>query len=279
MALGEIIRQQRESLGLTQEQLATTIGISKPYLSNIETGKAKNPPTDRILKGLEAALGVRGGELIRIAHLARTPLDVRHEHELLEVECQKLRNILKRLLEQTPRKEDGRLDLDAMPAAVPPGTSQEGLSPNLTIPVVNRVGAGYPLCFPDLDYPATVADDYVRCLDVHDPHAFAVRVPDETMEPLYCQGDVVVFSPALPAASGQDCFVRFADGGATTFRRYYEDSDGVIRLQPINSEHPPRYCRRDEITGLWPALVCQHRLQRQRRSRVTTRSSPLGRPS
>jgi len=262
VALGAIIRQRREGLRLTQEQLAATIAISKPYLSNIETGKAKNPPTDRILKALEGALGIPDGELTRIAHLARTPVDVRHEHELLEVECQKLRKILKRLLERSPRKEDGGLDLDAIPTALRAGTRQAGLSPNLAIPLVNKIGAGYPARFPDLDYPATVASDYVRCLDVHDPHAFAVRVPDETMEPLYCRGDVVVFSPGMPAASGQDCFVRFAEGGGTTFRRYYQDPDGVIRLQPINSEYPPRYCGRDEITSLWPALVCQHHLQR-----------------
>jgi len=261
LALGAIIRQRREALGLTQEKLAATVGISKPYLSNIETGKAKNPPTDGILRSLEAALGISGGELTRMAHLARTPLDVRREHDLLEAECQKLRSILKRLLEEAPRKDDGGLDLDAVGAAVPPRPRQEGPSPNLSIPVVNKIGTGYPPRFPDLDYPATVADDYIRCLDVHDPHAFAVRIPDETMKPLYRRGDVVVFSPALPPACGDDCFVRFA-GGGTTFRRYYQDDQEVIRLQPINSEYPPQYCRREEVTGLWPALLCQHRLRR-----------------
>ena len=98
MSLGEIVRGQRERAGLTQDQLALQIGISKPYLSNIETGKTKNPPSDRILSGLERALGFPAGQLTRIAHLVRTPVDVRQEHELLEAEVQKLRKVVKELL-------------------------------------------------------------------------------------------------------------------------------------------------------------------------------------
>ena len=76
------------------------------------------------------------------------------------------------------------------------------------IPIINKVPAGYPTDFTDLDYPPSVADEYVRCPDIHDPQAFAARVVGDSMEPAYREGDIVVFAPNTPAESGQDCFVR-----------------------------------------------------------------------
>ena len=83
MSLGTLIRGRREELGLTQELVAAQVAISKPYLSNIETGKARNPPSDGIVRSLERALSFRPGELLGIAHLQRTPTDVRERFEVL----------------------------------------------------------------------------------------------------------------------------------------------------------------------------------------------------
>jgi phage repressor protein C with HTH and peptisase S24 domain len=57
--------------------LAGRTGISKPYLSLIETGRVPNPPSDEKLRRLEQTLGFTPGELITQAHLQRTPRDVR----------------------------------------------------------------------------------------------------------------------------------------------------------------------------------------------------------
>lgn len=50
------IKVWREYRGLTQQQLADTAGISKPYLSQIETGKRKG--TMGILSAIAKALNV-----------------------------------------------------------------------------------------------------------------------------------------------------------------------------------------------------------------------------
>src|SRR2546430_14941347 len=42
-ALGPRLRRQRRRLGLTLDELATRTGISKPYLSLIETGRVAHP--------------------------------------------------------------------------------------------------------------------------------------------------------------------------------------------------------------------------------------------
>src|SRR6266699_6726572 len=75
--LGVKLRRQRRRLGLTLDELAGRTGISKPYLSLIETGRVPNPPSDEKLRKLEQTLGFTAGELITQAHLQRTPRDVR----------------------------------------------------------------------------------------------------------------------------------------------------------------------------------------------------------
>src|SRR5205809_5918144 len=76
-ALGPKLRRQRRRLGLTLDELAGRTGISKPYLSLIETGRVPNPPSDEKLRRLEQSLGFTAGELLTQAHLQRTPRDVR----------------------------------------------------------------------------------------------------------------------------------------------------------------------------------------------------------
>src|SRR5436189_3906171 len=75
--LGTKLRRQRRRLGLTLDELAGRTGISKPYLSLIETGRVPNPPSDEKLRRLEQTLGFTRGELVTQAHLHRTPRDVR----------------------------------------------------------------------------------------------------------------------------------------------------------------------------------------------------------
>src|SRR6185369_8237271 len=75
--LGPKLRRQRRRLGLTLDELAGRTGISKPYLSLIETGRVTNPPSDEKLRRLEQSLGFNPSELLTQAHLQRTPRDVR----------------------------------------------------------------------------------------------------------------------------------------------------------------------------------------------------------
>lgn len=56
------IRVWREYRGLTQQKLADAAGISKPYLSQIETGKRKG--TTEILSAIAKALEVSLDEVI-----------------------------------------------------------------------------------------------------------------------------------------------------------------------------------------------------------------------
>lgn len=56
------IRVWREYRGLTQQQVATQAGISKPYLSQLESGQRKG--TTQVLAEIAKALNVSLGDLV-----------------------------------------------------------------------------------------------------------------------------------------------------------------------------------------------------------------------
>jgi len=293
MSLGQIIRKKREQLNLTLDEVSSRVGFSKPYLSTIETGKVKNPPSDELLTKLEKTLEFESGLLLHIAHIEGLPSDIRQEYESAEAENEKLRQFIKNLVrEETVKGDlhaDGAIklreesqpveleakekDMELEAKALEERSKKTGeailsildtpvssLTAGRLVPVINKVSAGYPSDFNDLDYPVGIADDYVRCPDLHDPNAFAVRVVGDSMEPKFRQGDIVIFSPAAEVHNGDDCFVRFAMPHETTFKRVFFESDNKVRLQPRNEKYSPTIVDGKRINGLYRAIIKYEKL-------------------
>jgi transcriptional regulator with XRE-family HTH domain len=61
--IGATIRQYREMRGFKPDELANEIGISRPYLSNIEAGR--KPLTEVLLGRISAVLDVRQVCIVR----------------------------------------------------------------------------------------------------------------------------------------------------------------------------------------------------------------------
>jgi repressor LexA len=274
-ALGPKLRRQRRRLGLTLDELAGRTGISKPYLSLIETGRVPNPPSDEKLRKLEQSLGFKTGELLSQAHLQRTPRDVRA--------------VLTQLLQGKARTEDLGLRTELKKNSLSPQSSALSTSLNLddaylsgvlhelveksatnvdavttnAVPVVNRVSAGYPKDFTDLSYPKGSADQYISCPEVSDKDAFAARVHGDSMVPKYREGDIVIFSPAAATRSGDDCFVRFEDGHTTFKRVFFENDESgrpVLRLQPRNEKYRAQTIPSERVSGLYRAMYKYQRV-------------------
>ncbi len=253
MSLGQILRKKREELGYTLDEVSNRIGFSKPYLSTIETGKVKNPPSDEVLTKLEKTLGFKTGTLLYLGHMEGLPSDIRRGWESIQSENQKWREVAKDVLDKNMNagqvkrlisKRKLKVKQDNRP--IPAGRQ---------VPVINRVTAGYPRDFDDLDYPVGIADDYIRCPDVHDPNAFAVRVVGDSMEPNFKENDIVIFSPAADVKNGDDCFVRFATPHETTFKRVFFEKDNNIRLQPRNQKYSPQVVEGKRINGIYRATI------------------------
>ena len=277
--LGTKLRRQRRRLGLTLDELAGRTGISKPYLSLIETGRVPNPPSDEKLRKLEQTLGFTAGELLTQAHLQRTPRDVRAMLQKL-LEGAKNDNVNGEGAHRNDSDKIGNRQPATGNASEPVNLDDAYLSGVLqemvdrssgnvetiatnAVPVINRVSAGYPKDFTDLSYPRGVADEYVGCPDVADKDAFAARVAGDSMTPKYAEGDIVIFSPASGVRSGDDCFVRF-DDGHTTFKRVFFESDdrgtSVVRLQPRNERYRPQTIAAEQVSGLYKAVYKYQRV-------------------
>lgn len=258
MSLGQIIREKRKRLNLTLDQVCSRIGFSKPYLSTIETGKVKNPPSDELLKKLERLLEFEPGLLLHIAHMERLPSDIRGEYETAEAEKERLRQLIKNLVHK--KGDSGELNAALADGGFDVERSESSVSAGRLVPVINKVTAGYPSDFDDLNYPVGVADDYVRCPDLHDPNAFAVRVVGDSMEPRFRQGDIVVFSPASEVHNGDDCFIRFSEPHETAFKKVFFEPENKVRLQPRNESYSPIIVDGKRITGLYRAVIKYERL-------------------
>ncbi len=258
MSLGQIIRKKREQLNLTLDEVSSRVGFSKPYLSTIETGKVKNPPSDQLLIKLEKILNFELGLLLHIAHMERIPPDIRQEYESTEAEKQKLQQFIKNLIHQ--KTDVSQLDALLAESELDIEKGVSSLAAGRLVPVINKVAAGYPSDFNDLDYPVGIADDYVRCPDLHDPNAFAVRVVGDSMEPKFREGDIVVFSPAAEVHNGDDCFVRFAMPHETAFKRVFFEPEGKVRLQPRNEKYSPIIIDGKRINGLYRAIIKYEKL-------------------
>jgi transcriptional regulator with XRE-family HTH domain len=70
-SLGEIIRRQRELAALPMRQLAQMVGISNPYLSQIERGL--RAPSEHVLEAIAQSL--RTSTEMLVAAAARRPAD------------------------------------------------------------------------------------------------------------------------------------------------------------------------------------------------------------
>jgi repressor LexA len=270
MRVGLVMRVMREQRGISLAELAQRVGCAKSYLSAIENG-TRNVPGDSLLERVEQALSLKTGSLV-VAGRWQKSLDaggaaVRRDLAAMQREKQaseRLRAALAGANVDELYRSGALAKLVAELA--PDGTSNASpVALPLEVPLINSVAAGYPTEFTDLCYPARVADEYVRCPDLHDADAFAARVVGDSMEPAYVEGDVVVFSPARQARSGSDCFVRMEPDHATTFKRVYFEQAAdprdttappaeFIRLQPLNNKYPPQTLRREQVAGLYVAV-------------------------
>lgn len=72
--------------------------------------------------------------------------------------------------------------------------------------------------------------------EVERPNAFAVKVCDDSMAPLFTAGDVLVFDRKVSAAPGR--YVLASVDGATVVRRYKQTGIKSFELVPENGDYP-----------------------------------------
>jgi phage repressor protein C with HTH and peptisase S24 domain len=105
------------------------------------------------------------------------------------------------------------------------------------IPLIGMAQAGADGFFDDGGYPVGVGWDEVSIPEVGDPHAYALEISGDSMEPVFRDGDMVVVSPGAPIRRGDRVVVRTARGEAMA-KQLVRQSARRIELRSLNPEHP-----------------------------------------
>ena len=70
-----------------------------------------------------------------------------------------------------------------------------------------------------------------------DPLAFAAKLMDDSMEPGFGEGDILIFSTCDEIRTADYAWVH--TGTRSTFRQVFMEDEGrTLRLAPINREYP-----------------------------------------
>jgi phage repressor protein C with HTH and peptisase S24 domain len=124
--------------------------------------------------------------------------------------------------------------------------------PARRIPIIGYAQAGAEGYFDDAGYPAGNGWDEVVFPDIGDPHAYALEVSGDSMEPVYRDGDTIIVSPAASIRRGDRVVVRTI-GGEVMAKELTRLSANKMELKSLNAAHPDRTLTLDEIA--WRARI------------------------
>jgi len=116
--------------------------------------------------------------------------------------------------------------------AIPGGRA----APARRIPLIGLAQAGGEGFFDDGGYPVGGGWDEVSLPEIGDPHAYALEISGESMEPVYRDGDLVVVSPAAPIRRG-DRVVARTNKGEVMAKQLGRRSARRVELRSLNPSH------------------------------------------
>ncbi len=105
------------------------------------------------------------------------------------------------------------------------------------IPLIGFAQAGSDGFFDDGGYPVGGGWDEVSLPEIGDPHAYALEISGDNMEPVFRDGDQVVVSPGAPIRRGDRVVVRTAEGEVMA-KQLTRRSARRVELRSLNPEHP-----------------------------------------
>jgi len=109
--------------------------------------------------------------------------------------------------------------------------------PNRRIPLIGLAQAGGEGFFDDGGFPVGGSWDEVGLPEVADPHAYALEISGDSMEPVYRDGDIVIVSPAAPLRRG-DRVVARTHTGEVMAKELARRSARRIELKSLNPNYP-----------------------------------------
>ncbi|HTH17260.1 MAG TPA: helix-turn-helix transcriptional regulator [Magnetospirillum sp.] len=120
------------------------------------------------------------------------------------------------------------------------------------LPLIGSAQAGDRGYFDDAGYPVGGSWDEIPFPEVSDPHAYALEVSGDSMEPLYRDGDRIIVSPAASVRRGDRVVVR-TNEGEVMVKQLVRQTAKRIELASLNPAHQGRSLATEEVA--WIARV------------------------
>lgn len=121
--------------------------------------------------------------------------------------------------------------------------------PPRRIPLIGLAQAGGDGYFDDAGFPVGGGWDEVGLPEISDPHAYALEISGDSMEPVFRDGDMVVVSPVAPIRRGDRVVARTL-AGEVMAKQLARRSARRIELKSLNPAHPDRSFDLTEVAWL-----------------------------
>ncbi len=121
-----------------------------------------------------------------------------------------------------------------------------------TVPLIGFAQAGTAGFFDDAGYPTGGGWDEIRFPELGDPHAYALEVSGDSMEPVYRDGDRLIVSPTGGLRKGDRVVVRTRDGEVMV-KELTRQTANRVELRSLNPDFPDRALDSGDID--WMARV------------------------
>jgi phage repressor protein C with HTH and peptisase S24 domain len=123
------------------------------------------------------------------------------------------------------------------------------MRPPRRIPLLGLAQAGQDGFFDDAGFPVGGSWDEVGLPEVGDPHAYALEIAGDSMEPVFRDGDMVVVSPSAPIRRG-DRVVAKTIAGEVMAKQLARRSAKRVELKSLNPAHRDRNFDLSEVAWL-----------------------------
>ncbi|MFG1431309.1 helix-turn-helix transcriptional regulator [Xanthobacter sp. V2C-8] len=121
-----------------------------------------------------------------------------------------------------------------------------------SIPQIGFAQAGNGGFFGDAGFPVGAGWDEIAFPEVSDPHAYALEIAGDSMEPVYRAGDIVVVSPQADVRRGDRVVVKTREGEVLA-KELVRRTARQIELRSLNPAHEDRQIPLDQVE--WIARI------------------------
>lgn len=105
------------------------------------------------------------------------------------------------------------------------------------LPLIGFAQAGSDGFFDEGGFPVGGGWDEISMPEIADPHAYALEIAGDSMEPVLRDGDTIIVSPAAPVRRGDRVVARTAKGEVMA-KELARQSARRIELKSLNPTHP-----------------------------------------